>query len=203
VRALFPLARVGLSATAYADRLITVPTATKIRLNTIKAEGLWEQSRARTQKYYLGTGITDAIDVELTGERFENHRFRTSLDVAYNYLPPLPGFGPGVSFGVQDAFGVTRDGRRFYLAITTREGDADTVSGWVSLEYTIGMYFGAISSPFIGVSIPFTPHVKFLAEHNGRRISAGVEIRPTSDIGLRAVFERKDVLIGAQVTLRF
>lgn len=203
MRALLPLALVGLSTTAFADRLITVPTATKIRLNTIKVEGLLEQSRGRSQKYYLGTGVTDAIDLEFTSERFNGNNLRTSFDVAYNVLPPLPGYGPGVSVGVQDTLGVTRDGRRFYLAITTKEGDADTVSGWVSLEYTIGMYFGAVTSPFVGLSIPFTPYVKFLSEYNGRRVNAGVEIRPTQDIGLRAIFERKNVLVGAQVTVRF
>jgi hypothetical protein len=77
------------------------------------------------------------------------------------------------------------------------------VSGLVPLEYTIGMYFGSVTAPFVGVAIPMTDYVKILAEHNGRRINAGIELRPTPDIGIRAIFERRDILIGAQVSIRF
>lgn len=203
MRALLPLALLGLSTTAFADRLITIPTGSKIRLNTIRAEGLFEQSRARSSRYYLGTGVTNAIDVELTGEKFEGHKLRTSIDFSYNYIPPIIGIGPGVSFGVQDALGVTRDGRRYFLAITTKEGFADSVNGMVPAEFTFGAYFGSINAPFVGVMLPFTDRLRVLAEFNGRRITAGVEIRPLNDFGIRAVFDQKDVLIGAQATIRF
>jgi hypothetical protein len=79
VRVLLPIALLGLTSVALADRLITIPTGSKIKLKTIKAEGQWEQSRARSEKYYFGTGITDAIDAEFTGERFGNRAFRSSL----------------------------------------------------------------------------------------------------------------------------
>jgi hypothetical protein len=203
VRAILPLALLGLTATAFADQLISIPTGTKIKLNTIKVEGLWEQSRDRTSHFYIGTGVTNAIDAQITGEKFEGHRFRTSFDLSYNYLPPIIGFGPGVSFGVQDVLGVTRDGRRYFLAITTKEGFADTVNGTIAAEITIGAYFGSVNSPFVGVMLPFTDYVRVLAEFNGRRINAGVEIRPTNEFGLRATFERRDVLIGANFTVKF
>ncbi|MBC8066366.1 MAG: hypothetical protein H7Y17_16160 [Chlorobia bacterium] len=203
MRTLLPLALIGLSATAFADRLITIPTGTKIKLNTIKAEGIWEQSRARSSRYYLGAGLTDAIDAQFTGERFEGERFRSSFDISYNYIPPIIGVGPGVSFGVQDVLNVTNDGRRYFIAITTRQGFADSVSGSIPAEFTLGAYFGSVTAPFIGVMLPFTDYVRVLAEYNGRRINAGVEIRPTNDIALRAIFERKDLLIGAQVTIKF
>ncbi|HJP82547.1 MAG TPA: hypothetical protein VJ835_03495 [Fimbriimonadaceae bacterium] len=203
MRSLLPLAVFSLSALSAADRLITIPTGSKIKLDTIRAEGLWEQSRSRNSRYYIGAGLTNAIDFEFTGERFDGHRFRNSVDLSYNYIPPIIGFGPGISFGVQDAFGVTRGGRRFFLAITTREGFADSVSGAVPAEITIGAYFGSVNAPFVGVMLPFTDYVRALAEFDGRRINAGVEFRPMANLGLRATFERNDVLIGAQVTLKF
>lgn len=203
MRWLLPFVLLGGSAVARADKLITIPTGSKITLNTIKFEGLLEQSRNRNSRYYIGTGLTDAIDAHITGEVFDGRRMRTSLDFSYNYIPPIIGIGPGISVGVQDAFNVTRDGRRFFLAITTKEGFADSVSGLAPAEFTFGGYFGAVNAPFVGVALPFTDYVKFLAEFNGQRIHAGVEVKPTPQIGLRAIFERRDVLLGAQITLRF
>jgi hypothetical protein len=203
VRVLLLLATLGLATFSSADRLITIPTGTKITLNTVKFEGLTEQSRSRTSRYWLGFGVTNAIDAQITGEKFELGKFKTSFDVAYNYIPPITGIGPGISFGVQDVLNETHDGRRYFLAITTKEGFADSVNGSVPAEITIGGYFGSINSPFVGVMLPFTDKLRFLAEFNGRRITAGVDIRPTNDIGLRAVFDQRDVLVGAQITLRF
>jgi len=203
VRALIPVVLLGLAASAHADRLISIPIASKIPLGVYRFEGLLEQSRNRTSRYYLGTGITDAIDVEITGEKLLGRRMRTSFDVSYNYIPPIVGFGPGVSFGVQDVLGVTRDGRRYFIVVTTKEGWADSVHGMVPAEFSFGAYFGSISSPFVGVKLPFTDHFHVLAEYNGRRISAGLEVKPSRILGLRAVFERNDVLIGARITLRF
>jgi hypothetical protein len=203
VRSLLPICLLALACHAQADRLITIPTGTKIRLDTLRIEGMLEQSRNRNSRYYLGFGATNAFDVEVTGQVFEGGRMRTSLDISYNYIPPIIGFGPGISFGVQDIWGVTRDGRRFFVAVTNKEGFADSVHGFVAAEFTFGAYFGGISSPFVGVMLPFTDQFRVLAEYNGRRISAGIEIRPTNDIGIRAVFEEKDVLLGAQISLRF
>ena len=203
MRILAPLVLISFAAVASADRLITIPTGTKIKLYTIKFEGLWEQSRNRSSRYYLGAGITNAIDAQLTGEKFDGRRIRNSFDVAYNYIPPITGIGPGISFGIQDVLGVSRDGRRYFLAITTREGFADSVSGMVPAEITIGAYFGSVNSPFVGVMLPFTDYVRVLAEFNGKRINAGLELRPTNDIGLRAIFDRSDVLVGAQISVRF
>jgi len=203
VRTLLSLATLGLATLSMADRLITIPTGTKITLDTVKFEGLTEQSRSRSSRYWLGFGVTNAIDAQITGEKFEFGRFKTSFDVAYNYIPPITGIGPGISFGVQDVLNETHDGRRYFLAITTKEGFADSVNGSVPAEITIGGYFGSINSPFVGVMLPFTDKLRFLAEFNGRRITAGVDIRPTNDIGLRAVFDQRDVLVGAQITLRF
>lgn len=203
MRAFLPVFVLGLSSFAFADRLITIPTGTKIKLDTVKLEGLWEQSRNRSSRYYIGAGITNAIDAQLTGEKFEGRRLRNSFDVAYNYIPPIIGIGPGISFGVQDVLGVSRDGRRYFLAITTREGFADSVSGLIPAEITIGAYFGAVNSPFVGVMLPFTDYVRFMAEFNGMRINAGLEIRPTSDIGIRAIFDTNDVLVGAQISVKF
>lgn len=203
MRWILPLVLIGLSTYANADKLITIPTGTKITLNTLKLEGLFEQSRNRNSRYYIGAGITDSFDAHITGEVFDGRRMRTSVDFSYNYIPPITGIGPGISVGVQDVLGVTRDGRRFFLAITNKEGFLDSEGGRVPAEFTFGGYFGSVSRPFVGVALPFTDYVKFMAEFNGQRINAGVELRPTPNLGLRAIFERRDVLLGAQVTVRF
>jgi hypothetical protein len=203
MRALLPLALLGVAAVAHADRLITIPTGTKIQMNTWRFEGLWEQSRNRSSQYYLGTGITNSFEVELTGEKWEGRRIRNSFDFAYNYVPPIIGFGPGISVGIKDVMGVTRDGRRYYIAITNKEGFADTVHGAVPAEFTFGAYFGSVNRPFDGAMLPFTDYVRLMVEFNGLRINAGAEIRVNKEFSIRGVVDRKDVMIGAQLTLRF
>jgi len=203
MRVLLPLALLGLASAAHADRLITIPTGTKIQMNTWRFEGLWEQSRNRSSQYYLGTGITNSFEVELTGEKWEGHRIRNSFDFSYNYIPPIIGFGPGISVGIKDAMGVTRDGRRFYLAVTNKEGFADTVHGLVPAEFTFGLYLGSVNRPFVGMMLPFTDYVRIMVEFNGQRINAGTEIRVNRSFGIRAVVDRKDVMVGGQFTLRF
>lgn len=203
MRALLTLALALGAAFASADRLITIPTGTKVTLNTLKFDGLFEQSRARNSRYSVGAGLTDAIDVFLTGEERDGRRFRASLDFSYNFIPPITGVGPGLSFGVQDALGVTKMGRRFFMAITTREGFADSVNGSVPAEFTLGTYFGSVNAPFVGVMVPFWDQVRLLSEFNGRSLSGGFEIRPTPNLGVRAIFDGHDVLLGAQATIRF
>jgi len=172
-------------------------------MNTLKYEGLWEQSSARTVRNYFGFGVTDAIDAQIETEKFDEVRTRATFDLSYNYIPPITGIGPGISFGVQDVMNNSRDGRRFYVAVTQREGYVDTVNGSIPLEFTLGGYFGSINSPFVGVMVPFTDRVRFLAEYNGKRITAGLDLRPFNNIGLRAVFEEHDLLVGAQVSIKF
>lgn len=203
MRSTLSLALICAAGFASADRLITIPTGTKVTLNTIKFESLWEQSRARTVRSYAAFGVTNAIDMQIETEKFNEVRTRTTFDFAYNLIPPITGIGPGISFGMQDALNTSRDGRRLFIAITQREGYADTVNGSVAADITIGGYFGAISSPFVGMMLPFTDKVRFLAEYNGRRISAGLDVRPVPYLGLRAIFENHDVLLGAQVTIKF
>lgn len=203
MRSVTTLALIFAAGIACADRLITIPTGSKVTLNTIKAEALWEQSRARTFRSYFGFGVTDAIDMQITTERYQGRPNEGSFDLAYNIIPPIVGIGPGISVGVQDALNNSRDGRRYFIAITSKEGFADSVNGTIPAEFTIGGYLGSVNSPFVGVMLPFTDRVRFLAEYNGKRILAGLDIRPVNNLGLRAIFEDRDVLIGAQVTVRF
>lgn len=203
MRSTFSFALIFVASIACADRLITIPTGTKIKLHTFRVEGLWEQSTARTEKTYYGFGVTDAIDAEIETEKFPGRDMRATFDVAYNYIPPITGIGPGISFGVKDVLGNSQDGRRYFLAITQREGYSDTVNGSVPMELTLGGYFGAVNSPFVGVMLPFTDKVRFMAEYDGRRISAGFDIRPLNNVGLRAIFSNRDTLVGAQVSIKF
>ncbi|MBN9502211.1 MAG: hypothetical protein BGO01_19205 [Armatimonadetes bacterium 55-13] len=203
MRSITSLALILVCGVASADRLITIPTGSKIRLNTVRVESLWEQSRSRTQKNYVGFGVTDGIDMEVFTEKYEGKNIRTSFDVSYNYIPPIVGIGPGISFGIKDFLNVSRDGRRMFLAITTKEGYADSVTAQIPAEITIGGYFGSVNAPFIGAMLPFTDRVRFLAEFNGKHLEAGLDIRPLRNLGLRAIFDNKDVLVGAQFTFRY
>ncbi len=187
---------------ASADRLIDIPIARKVPLGEFRLEGQLEASRGRTQRYFLATGLTQNLDVELRTERLNRHSTTGTFDVGYNIQPPLVNLSPGISVGVQDALDITRDGRRGYLAVTFRDG-LDTSAQNAYVDTTLGIRVGRETLPFVGVDLPLESRVHALFEHNGKRLAACIELKPMPMLNLRFIFERNDTLISAQLTHKF
>lgn len=186
-----------------ADRLISIPTGSKIPYRVVRGEVMWEKSRSRSMESFLGIGIGKSFDMELRSERFNSDESIGSFDLAYNYIAPIQGFGPGLSLGVQDALNKTRDGRRMYFAATFLEGSNSDMIGDKPLTLTLGAYVGSINAAFVGVDLPFTNEVHMLAEHNGRRITFGFEVQPVRWGSIRLLFRERDTLLSAAITRRF
>jgi len=152
---------------------------------------------------FLGLGIGKSFELDLRDFRPAGGQSVNTLDLSYNLISAFPGgVAPGVSFGVQDAANVTPDGRRFF-AVTTFRNTMDEISGNVYADITLGFQVGSLTSPFVGVSVPFTSHLYLLAEDNGFRINAGLEFRPSSRMALRFIVREQRTLLSLSATSRF
>ncbi len=202
MRPLLFLLLLAMAATSQADRLITIPTARKLLFGAVRAETLVETGSARTWEGFLGLGIGKSFEAEIHTEHFPGKNTAIGFDLSYSYVAPILGYSPGIAAGVQDAFDSTRDGRRFWAATTYRK-TFNVIGGTYFADLTIGGFVGKKTSPFAGASIPVSRYVRVLAEHNGYRLSSGLEIRPKPEIAFRLVFRERDSLLGLNLTKKF
>lgn len=175
---------------AFADRLILIPTATKLQYGTYRLEHLFDQRGSGHTQQYAGFGIGMSFDMALTsGDLGGGHD--ASVDFAFHVLDPIVNFAPGVSVGVVDALDKTQDGRRGYVATTYRSGLDGAFNAFNPAEATLGVFFGSKNAWFAGAQLPFSDALRLLVEHDSYRLSAGVEIRPIKGWSLRWV-QRED-----------
>jgi hypothetical protein len=156
----------------------------------------------RTQEYFFGFGLSPFLDMEIRSEYFDGSSPKGTFDIGYNYISPIPDITPGITLGVQDALDQTRDGLRFFGAITYRPVFS-TINGDIPADLTIGVFAGSRNAPFAGGTIPFSREFRFLYEYNGTRFASGIEVLPMKDLGFRLVFRDRDVLGGMHYTRRF
>lgn len=198
------LALTLVATTSFADRVITVPMGRKIPFGEFKFDAFQELSRARSFDRWLGVGVSPEIELAYHGERINGGPVRDTLDFSYTYISPLTNQSPGISAGVQDVANRTRDGRRIYVAVTWRTAADNIGSGNVPMDVTLGVAQGSRTLPFVGVSLPFSDSLRLLVESNGNRIASGLDLRLfNSAVAARLVVRDQDVMVGANVTLRF
>ncbi|AIE84288.1 hypothetical protein [Fimbriimonas ginsengisoli] len=202
MRRAFVLTLIASAAIGHADRLITIPTARKLPYRTVRYEFRGEPKQIGERENLIGLGIGTAFDMELRLDQEPGERAVDTFDFAYNYISAIPGLTPGLSLGVQDAVDRTADGRRFFGAATFRE-PFTTINGDVPADITLGVFAGRHWSPFVGVSIPFSKEFHLLVEHNGFRISSGIEYQVSSLLNLRAQVRDHQTLLSLQLTRRF
>jgi hypothetical protein len=200
------LACFGLLAAAVvcqADRLILAPTARKVPYRSARLEHMFDQTDFGRSRTMLAVGLTDAIDVEFLFEQGEGRGEVQSLDLSYNVLPALTGVALGLSVGVRDLAGKTKDGRSVYLAWTHRIGLSGRYNGDVPLDLTQGYRIGEPNGFFVGVMIPFRSTFRLLAEHDASRVNAGLEWRPLRDVGVRWIHRHEQSLWSVSVAHKF
>ncbi|HWD41068.1 MAG TPA: hypothetical protein VG944_19625 [Fimbriimonas sp.] len=190
-----------MGGSAWADRLIDIPTARKLPFETFRLE-LADSFSGRTQLGYLDLGVTDSIDASIRSEKYLDHSTVGTFDLSYNVLSAVPGLLPGIAAGVQDALNTTTDGRREYACLTWRE-PIDTGNGEVPIDITFGMYYRSHPFGFGGVSFPLSKEVRMIGEYNGSRPAGGFEYKPTPAFGLRLLFRGPDTLADLSWTSRF
>ena len=202
VRLLTTAAALLVATTAFADRLILIPTGKKLLSETFQLEVLTDRSRDITMGWF-GTGLGQSFDFEVTGESFNDNRMVNSVDFSYNYTVPVIDFIPGISFGVQDAMNVTDRGRNVYLAVTHRYGNSGELNQDIPTELTFGFWSREGGLAFGGVMLPFSQTLQMLAEHDSDNFTAGVQIKPHEGVSFRALFRQNQVMVSLRVQSRF
>jgi hypothetical protein len=187
---------------ASADRLVSLQTARKLTVGTMRAEYLSELSRGRVQTDYLAVGLNTSWEAELRTERFSGGDTNVTGDLVYNVVSPLSGISPGIAFGVQDIAGNTRDGRQLFGCVTFREED-ESRGQTIYEDVTLGLLVGRRTSPYLAVSFPFSPEFRLLLEASSLRAQAGIEVRPLRNLGLRLIASQQNLLGSASYTFRF
>lgn len=186
---------------AFSDRLISVPTGRKLPYDSIRFdyttgfEGSYKEA-------FLGLGIGKSFELDFRGEKQVDFTQRAAVDFAFNYIAPIADLTPGISVGMQDASDSTPDGRRFYLALTSKQ-IYSTEGGDVAGDVTLGGFFGNRSSVYVGLNMPLSRLVRLLAEHNGYRIGAGLEVRPSSQYAVRFLVRDHTTEIAVTTTKHF
>lgn len=192
-----------LAAAAVADRLIMIPTGSKLPFGKVRAEFIWSTRDRDHVQGFLGAGIGHSFDAELLYENISPNAQIGSFNFAYNYVVPVTDLTPGLSIGVRDALNKTRDGRSFYLATTFRIAPDGLYNENSPPELTIGFGTESLRGLFVGASLPFTDHFRLLAEHDSFRMTAGFEIEPLPGVALRALYRQDATLLSVGYTVRF
>lgn len=189
-------------AIVFADREITIPKGRRLTAGEWRAEILGVPGE-RTLNAWLGTGLLDSLDVELSLTRTASQDTVGSFDFSYNFAPPLIDVSPGLSFGVQDALNRTEDGRALYVATTYRYGNDGELNQDIPTEVSFGFWTRTSGLFFIGARLPFSEHVILVAEHNSRRLAGGVELRPLRGVVFKTVFESGATALGLSLNHKF
>lgn len=194
----------GWATLASADRIVFVPTGSKLLLRMMRVEFLTDLTRNReTNRFSLGYGLTKEIEAEFILDRIAPNARLGTMNLSYTYLGPIVDTSPGVSIGVQDVMDRTREGRLYYIAFTYRFGLDGRYNSGVPLELTLGGGFGDRGGLFTGVVIPLTWQFRGFAEHDSRRITAGFEFRPIRGVGLRLMWRDRDPMASVRYVMRF
>lgn len=190
------------AGSVFADRIFLVPTGKRLTRNLVRAEFMSELSRDRSMAW-LGTGIGESFELELTGEKLTSDNYEMSFDASYNFLVPVTDFMPGVSFGVQDVLNETERGRGLYAAVTYRIGNYDEHNQDVPTEVTFGFWDRNEGLLFAGAKLPFSEHFKLLVEHDSLQFTAGIELSPYRASSFKVMFRESEVLVGFSFQSKF
>lgn len=172
-------------APAFADRLIVIPTGKKLPLGTFRVETLVGPGDSGAGAWSIGTAFNKFFDGQIAWEGQSGPNDNISLDLGFNLVDPVIGFAPGLSLGVRDLTGESRDGRMLYVALTHYEGLSGTHNSDVPLEFTVGLSTGDRTGVFVGLVVPFTRWTRFISEYDTRRLTQGFQFTPTQALDVR------------------
>ncbi len=193
-----------ISGAAHAERLIVIPIGDRYATGQVHFEALFEGYSFADRNVYVGFGFGKAFDAEvvLTNNRGMSRDVAT-FDLAYNFLPAVPDFGVGISVGVQDLLNQHPSGRGAYVAITSRVNNYQEINANTPLELTLGAGSGRFKGVFMGAKVPLSDKIRLLAEHDSVNVTAGLEIVPFKDLGLRWVVGDRQTRLGVTFLARF
>ena len=199
MRALLLPVALACAASVMADRLIDIPVGKKIPEGIVRVEAMFDLRTSERNRLLLGVGLTTKIDMELMVDRLDLGRTLTTFDASYNYSVAIPDLAPGISFGIKDALDETPERRRAYVAATYRVG----TDGIVPVEVTVGAVTNSNHPIFVGAMVPFVDAIRLLAEHDSRKLTAGIEVVPVKGLAMRLLFRQDRTLASVSLAQRF
>ena len=187
---------------AHADRLVNTPVARSLPVGTFRYETLYGSNQPGVREQFIAFSPVLGLEFEARNRERNNETGKFTFDAAFNLIAPVATFSPGISIGVLDALGETIDGRRTYLAITFREL-LDVGERSIGGDVTFGYQTGRLNTVFVGVNLPLSTRTRFIAEHNGARITAGFELRLNRMIAFKLYSQESYVLSGISLSTKF
>jgi hypothetical protein len=190
-------------ASASADRLITIPTGSKIRFQQTKLESFFLPSQVGAHQTYVGYGIDPSFDAELVIDRQKGRPVRGTFNVAWNYVPPVVDVSPGITLGIRDGLNRTQDGRSLYLAISQRFFLDGEFNSDLYGELVVGFGVGGFRGAFTGLSLPVSPQFRLVVEYDSFRLTGGLDVRPHPAVQVRLLARDGVPMLGLTLTHRF
>lgn len=185
---------VSAAGSALADRLVNVPTARPLSKNALRFEYLAGLNNTVAEEQFLAFSVLNGLELEVRRRLRPDESGNVTFDLGYNILSPVASTAPGISLGVLDGLGKTVDGRRAFLALTFREL-LDIGEVGESGDFTLGYQTGSLSGFFVGISLPFSGRTRMIVEHNGARLTGGLETNLTKGLDAK-VFVQDQLLLG-------
>ncbi len=195
---LYAAAVLALAASALlADRNISTPTAYTLQPGEFRLDYDRDGSDPRSETYAV-FGVLPYVEVGLNYVDTPSLSNHAGVNVQYSVVQPYPDLLPGVSVGVLDLFNTTRRGRVVYAAATFQ---INLVERWTQRE-RINVTIGAgtnLHGAFFNLYWPMYTHVAFIADHDSRVLSVGIDLEPISGVAFRAVIQDNHPLYGIQI----
>lgn len=196
-------AALTLAAFGQADRLILAPTGKKIPLGVVRLDYLMDGADHSRDLTYVGLGLTTYFDAEIGFDRFHQTESRLVLNASFNLVDPVVNLTPGISFGVQDALRGSTRGRRFFGALTWRNGLDGQFNFDTPMEASFGVVFGDRNGFVVGVMLPFAWFFRGLVEYDVKELTAGLEVRPMRAIAIRWLHRQHRTFWSLTLTHRY
>jgi hypothetical protein len=194
----FCLTALSFSA-AFADRVVSMPSAYAIQKGEAKAEILAFGKDLQFGWIRLDAQVAPFVEVQAFASRLPDQRQAVSLNAQYTIIQPFADLMPGLSVGIFDVTNETEIGRSLYVAATFV---SNIYSDWAEAErisLTIGGGIGGMRRGlFVGLQVPMFRHVEFIGEYDTKRITAGIDIEAAPNIGARILFRGGQPMLGLQ-----
>lgn len=186
-------------ACAFADRVVTIPSAYAIQEGEAKAELIAFGEGLKFGWMRLDSRVLPFVELQVYGSKMPNETTKFSFNLQYTLIQPFPDATPAICVGLLDALNETEFGRSMYVAVTFV---SNIYSDWADREQislTIGGGIGGIRrGAFVGVNLPVLKHVAFVGEYDTKRITAGLDIEALPNVGVRVLFRGGEPMIGLQ-----
>ncbi len=193
---------VSAAGSALADRLVNVPTARPLSKNALRFEYLAGLNNTSAEEEFLAFSVLNGLEFEVRRRLRPDESGNVTFDLGYNILSPVASTAPGISLGVLDGLGKTVDGRRAFLALTFREL-LDIGEVGENGDFTLGYQTGSLSGFFVGISLPFSGRTRMIVEHNGARLTGGLETNLTKGLDAKVFVQDKLLLGGISFSRKF